>query len=64
MRIRTIKPEFWVSESMGRLSRDARLIFVGLWSLADDYGRFRADPRLIAGQLLPYDPDEIGRAHV
>jgi hypothetical protein len=57
VRIRTIKPEFWVSESMGRLSRDARLIFVGLWSLADDYGRFRADPRLIAGQLLPYDPD-------
>lgn len=57
MRIRSIKPEFWVSESMGRLSRDARLIFVGLWSLADDHGRFRADPRLIAGQLLPYDPD-------
>lgn len=57
MRIRSIKPEFWQSESVGRLTRDARLVFVGLWSLADDHGRFRADPRFIAGQLFPYDDD-------
>lgn len=57
MRIRTIKPEFWASESMGRLDRDTRLVFIGLWSLADDHGRFRADPRYIAGQLFPYDSD-------
>lgn len=59
MRIRTIKPEFWASESMGRLSRDVRLVFIGLWSLADDHGRFRADPRFIAGQLFPYDDDGV-----
>lgn len=60
MRIRSIKPEFWASESMGRLARDERLVFIGLWSLADDHGRFRADPRFITGQLFPYDTDGVG----
>lgn len=56
-RIRSIKPEFWESESVGRLSRDARLLFIGLWSSADDHGRFRAHPRLLASGLFPYDDD-------
>lgn len=55
MRIRTIKPEFWKSESVGRLSRDARLLFIGLWNHADDEGRFRASPALIKAELFPYD---------
>lgn len=59
MRIRSIKPEFYASESIGRLSRDARSLFIGLWSLADDQGRFRANPRLIASSLYPYDEDAI-----
>lgn len=59
MRIRTVKPEFWISESVGRLTRDSRLTFIGLWSVADDHGRFRADPRYLAGQLYPYDPDAL-----
>lgn len=45
---------------MSRVGRDARLVFVGLWSLADDEGRFRADPRFVAGQILPYDADGLG----
>lgn len=57
MRIRSIKPEFWSSESNGRLSRNARLVFIGLWSVADNFGRFRADPRYLAGAVLPYDRD-------
>lgn len=56
-RIRTIKPEFPQSESVGRLSRDCRLLFVQLWTVADDYGRMRAAPSLLAGQLYPYDDD-------
>lgn len=59
MRIRTIKPEFWGSENVSHLARDARLVFIGLWSLADDAGRFRADPRYVAGQLLAYDQDGL-----
>jgi hypothetical protein len=55
MRIRTIKPEFWKSESVGRLGRDARILFIGLWNHADDEGRFRAAPELIKAELFPYD---------
>lgn len=62
-RIRTIKPEFPQSESMGRVSRDARLLFVELWTLVDDSGRARGNSRMLASLLFPYDsdaPDLIG----
>lgn len=59
-RIRTIKPEFPQSESIGRLSRDARLLFVQLWTLADDSGRARAASRMLASLLYPYDDDAPG----
>lgn len=59
-RIRTIKPEFPQSESMGRISRDARLCFIQLWTIADDYGRLRGNPRMLAGLLFPYDDDATG----
>jgi hypothetical protein len=56
-RIRTIKPEFPQSESMGRVSRDARLCFILLWTLADDSGRLRGNPKMLASLLYPYDDD-------
>jgi hypothetical protein len=56
-RIRTIKPEFPQSESMGRISRDARLLFIQLWTLCDDAGRARASSRMLASLLFPYDED-------
>lgn len=56
-RIRTIKPEFPQSESMGRVSRDARLLFVQLWCICDDQGRTRAVSRMLASLLFPYDDD-------
>lgn len=56
-RIRTIKPEFPQSESVGRLSRDARLVFILLWTVADDEGRSRAASRMLASLLYPYDDD-------
>jgi hypothetical protein len=56
-RIRTIKPEFPHSENIGRLSRDARLLFVLLWTWVDDHGRARGNSRLLAANLFPYDDD-------
>ena len=56
-RIRTIKPEFPQSESMGRVSRDARLLFIMLWTICDDEGRSRAASRMLASLLFPYDDD-------
>lgn len=56
-RIRTIKPEFPQSESMGRVSREARLCFILLWTIADDEGRLRGNSRMLASLLYPYDDD-------
>ena len=56
-RIRTIKPEFPQSESMGRVSRESRLCFVLLWTIADDSGRLRGNSRMLASLLYPYDDD-------
>lgn len=60
-RIRTIKPEFPHSESMGRVSREARLLFILLWTLADDSGRLRGTSRMLASLLYPYDDDAAKR---
>jgi hypothetical protein len=56
-RIRTIKPEFPQSGSIGRLSRETRLCFIQLWTLADDVGRLRGASRMLASLLYPYDDD-------
>lgn len=56
-RIRTIKPEAPQSETLGRVSRDARLLFFMLFTVADDEGRGRAAPQVLAGALFPYDDD-------
>lgn len=60
-RIRTLKPEMWQDEKIGTLSRDARLLFVGLITMADDEGRFRALPSAICGHVFPYDDDALRR---
>src|SRR5229473_3005220 len=59
-RIRTIKPEFPHSESMGKVSREARLLFMLLWTVVDDFGRTRGASRLLASLLYPYDDDAPG----
>lgn len=60
-RIRTIKPELPQSESLGRVSRDARLLFVNLFTIADDCGRLRGQSRLLASLLYPFDDGLEGR---
>lgn len=56
-RIRTIKPEFPQSQSMSRVSREARLTFILLWPQCDDHGKFRGASRMLASLLYPYDDD-------
>lgn len=54
-RIRTIKPSFWADADVADLSRDARLLLVGLISMADDDGRFLASSSAIRGYVFPHD---------
>lgn len=59
-RIRTIQPHFPRSPSMLHVSRDARLLFIQLWTVADDSGRARAAPAELAATLYPADADAPG----
>jgi hypothetical protein len=54
-RIRSIKPSLWSDQRVAQLSRDARLLFLGLISSADDSGRFLASPQVILGYVYPHD---------
>jgi hypothetical protein len=54
-RIRTIKPSFWGDARVAGLSRDERLLMIGLISLADDEGRFLASTTAIGGHVFPHD---------
>lgn len=54
-RIRTIKPEFWTSEQVMTCSRDARLLFIGMWNFADDAGIHPASPVRLKAQVFPGD---------
>lgn len=54
-RIRTIKPEFWVSEQIAECSTNARLLFVGLWNFCDDRGVHPARSRTLKAEVFPMD---------
>ena len=51
-RIRTIKPEFWRSPDIMQLDHFQRLLYIGLWNLADDEGRGTCDHASIAADLF------------
>ena len=53
-RKRMIDPNIWQSEDFGNLSDLAKLIFIGLFSLADDEGRGRCNPVYLKSTLFPY----------
>lgn len=51
-----MKPEYWLDRKLARgASRDARLLYIGLWNYADEHGRLHGDPAVIKGQVFPYD---------
>lgn len=57
-RIRSVKPEFWEDQELAeQTSRDARLLYIGLWNLADEHGRLRGSPQFIHGRVFPYEDD-------
>lgn len=54
-RIRTIKPDFFKNEQLAELSAISRLLFIGLWTLADREGRMLDRPKRIKAEIFPYD---------
>jgi hypothetical protein len=57
MRIRTIKPEFWLHEGLCGCTEFARLMAIALLNWADDHGYFMAHPSLLRGSLFPFLDD-------
>jgi hypothetical protein len=54
-RTRSIKPGFFDNEILGDLPPLTRLLFIGLWTIADREGRLEDKPRRIKKMLLGYD---------
>jgi hypothetical protein len=55
MRARNLKPGFFKNEILGALQPIARLLYEGLWCLADREGRLEDRPTRIKVEVLPYD---------
>ena len=54
-RIRTIKPEFFDSPSTAACSPWARLLYIAMWCLADDWGVGPANMKELAAFAFPND---------
>ena len=54
-RARNIKPSFFLNEDIVELPCEARLLFIGLWTLADREGRLENRPKKIKMSLFPAD---------
>jgi len=58
-RIRTIKPEFWCDEKLSPLNAIDRLTFLGLISMADDYGRVHDNMKVIDAFVFPNSDESV-----
>jgi hypothetical protein len=54
-RSRNIKPGFFKNEILAELSPETRLLFIGLWCIADREGRFEDRPKKIKMELFAAD---------
>ena len=54
-RIRSLKPEFWTSEQIAECSPHARLLFIGMWTFADDAGIHKASLKRLKMEVFPSD---------
>lgn len=59
MRARNLKPAFFKNEDLAELPFEYRLLFQGLWCLADREGRFQDRPKRIKADVFPYDNVDV-----
>ena len=58
-RSRNIKPGFFCNEMLAELQAFDRLLFIGLWCLADREGRLEDRPKRIKMELFPCDSYDV-----
>ena len=54
-RARNIKPGFFANDTLAELDPLTRLLFIGLWTIADRDGRLEDRPKRIKATIFPYD---------
>lgn len=59
MRARNVKPSFFQNEQLAELPFEARLLFVGLWCMADREGRLEDRPKRIKMHIFPADSIDV-----
>lgn len=59
MRARGIKPGFFKNEELMECAYEARLLYIGLWCLADRRGRMEYRPKRIKFELFPGDNVDV-----
>lgn len=59
MRARNLKPGFFKNEDLAECDPLARLLFSGIWCMADREGRLEYRPKRIKAEVLPYDSCNI-----
>lgn len=59
MRARNIKPGFFRNDVLAELEPLTRILFSGLWCIADREGRLEDRPKRIKADVLPYDECDI-----
>lgn len=58
-RARNIKPGFFKNEALADLPFEYRILFQGLWCVADREGRLEDRPRRIKAEVFPYDDVDV-----
>lgn len=61
-RSRNIKPGFFTNDRLAELHPLTRLLFAGLWVIADREGRLEDRPKRIKAHCLPYDDHDVDAA--
>lgn len=56
-RSRNIKPAFFKNEDLAEVDAAGRLLFIGLWTLADRNGLLEYRPKRIRAEIFPYEPE-------
>lgn len=60
-RARNIKPGFFKNEILAELEMGDRLLFIGLWTLADREGRLEDRPKRIRIELFAFDDVDVDK---
>ncbi len=58
-RARLLKPGFFKNELLAELPFEGRLLFAGLWTLADREGRLEERPKRIQAEIFPFDVVDV-----